>query len=77
VPTIDIKGADLHYELTRFVVPALSATHRVVCYHRRGHSRNVGPGTCHEPRTQHENDLAGLIEAAGDTVRAILAEAAR
>ena len=46
----------------RFVAPALSATHRVVCYDRRDHSR--------------ENDLAGLIEAAGDTLRAILAEAA-
>jgi hypothetical protein len=36
----------------------------------------AGPGICHGPRAQHENELAGLIEAVGDTVRAILAEAA-
>jgi len=54
----------------------LSATHRVVCSHRRGHSRSVGTSTRHGPRSQHDNKLAGLIEAAGDTVRAILAEAA-
>jgi len=50
--------------------------HRVVCFDRRGHSSSAGPDTRHGPRTQHENDLAGLIEAVGDTVRAILAEAA-
>jgi hypothetical protein len=36
----------------------------------------AGPGICHGLRMHHENDLAGLIEAVGDTVRAILAEAA-
>jgi hypothetical protein len=67
--TINIKGAG-------FVAPTLSATRRVVCSDRRGPSLSAGPGNGHGPRRQHENDLAGLIEAAGDTVRAILAEAA-
>jgi hypothetical protein len=69
MPSISINGAG-------FLAPARSATHGVVSFDRRGHSRSVGPGTCHGLRTQHENDLAGLIEAVGDTVRAILAQAA-
>jgi pimeloyl-ACP methyl ester carboxylesterase len=58
-----VHGAWVDHTSWRLVAPALAATHRVVCYDRRGHSLSAGAGIGHGSRTQHEDDLAALIEA--------------
>jgi pimeloyl-ACP methyl ester carboxylesterase len=58
-----VHGAWVDHTSWRLVAPVLAETHRVVRYDRRGHSLSAGPDIRHGSREQHEDDLAGLIEA--------------
>ena len=58
-----VHGAWVDHTSWRLVAPALAETHRVVRYDRRGHTLSAGTDIRHGSREQHEDDLAGLIEA--------------
>jgi pimeloyl-ACP methyl ester carboxylesterase len=62
-PLVLVHGAWVDHTSWRLIAPTLSATHRVVRYDRRAHSLSAGSGIWHGSRKQHEDDLAGLIEA--------------
>src|SRR3712207_4797535 len=61
-PLVLVHGAWTDHTSWQFVVPALSRSHRVLVYDRRGHSRSERPPG-EAPRSRHEDDLAGLLEA--------------
>ncbi|GCD92666.1 alpha/beta fold hydrolase [Embleya hyalina] len=60
-PLVLVHGSWTDHTGWRSVVPALAASHRVVVYDRRGHSRSTG-GTGPGSRTRDEDDLAALPE---------------
>ena len=61
-PIVLVHGAWVDSTSWRLAAPGLAATHRVVRYDRRGHSRSAGPDVRHGSRAVHEQDLATLIE---------------
>jgi len=60
-PLILVHGSWAEHMEWPFVVPLLAPRFRVSVYDRRGHSRSRRAGD--GPRSVHEDDLAGLIEA--------------
>ena len=62
-PLVMVHGGWVDHRSWRLVAPALAEKHRVVSYDRRGHSASAGASIRHGSRTQHEADLATLIEA--------------